>query len=253
MSEFPPSKKAGETKKKNGEREAMLLSSATAKNGVSGYHAATKRPRLDIPIPVLQPQAKTPTIATAAAAAAAATSTTTAAAAHTRTDSRQSNATPQDMEVGGDTEPESEGETDEGAGSSTTGATGGAGGSDTFSSGARTHQITAQRRPDLSFAEAGTLQPGVRAWLSRLGLATKYADAFVAAGYDDLDVLAQLNGRDLDYVHVALPGHRKKLLIASSRLASQLSQSDVRSSTVSSGRPTMNVLRRSIRIKAQVM
>lgn len=62
-----------------------------------------------------------------------------------------------------------------------------------------------------------------RKWLSSIGL-PQYAEAFEASGYDDWLQLSQLDDLDLDAVEQAgkmqmLPGHRKKLLIASRMLA----------------------------------
>ena len=49
----------------------------------------------------------------------------------------------------------------------------------------------------------------------------KYADAFLEAGFDDLEVLAHLTEADLDALPLALPlGHRKKILLKARDLGS---------------------------------
>jgi hypothetical protein len=72
---------------------------------------------------------------------------------------------------------------------------------------------------------AGAKGPNSEAqkWLSSIGLA-HYAQAFEASGYDDWLQLSQLEDSDLDAIEQAgrlqmLPGHRKKILIASRLLA----------------------------------
>jgi hypothetical protein len=60
-------------------------------------------------------------------------------------------------------------------------------------------------------------------WLSELGLA-QYINAFSSSGFDDLQLLSTLNERDLDSIEAfsstrILPGHRKKVLLASQVLA----------------------------------
>eukprot|EP00049_Salpingoeca_infusionum_P010677 m.184557 g.184557 ORF g.184557 m.184557 type:complete len:547 (-) comp14716_c1_seq2:28-1668(-) len=65
------------------------------------------------------------------------------------------------------------------------------------------------------------LAPGVQLWLQALGL-EQYTKSFVDMGYDDLEVLAHLDAKDLDHLKITLLGHRKKLLLASKRLSSLL-------------------------------
>ena len=45
-----------------------------------------------------------------------------------------------------------------------------------------------------------------------------YLDKFIEAGFDTLDVISEIEQNDLDYMQITLPGHRKKILLAISKL-----------------------------------
>jgi len=109
------------------------------------------------------------------------------------------------VDLGGDTEPESEGE----GGNSVKG---------------NTVAVSPSRRmANVQFMNAGRLTRGVEQWLAVLRM-QQYAPQFVEAGYDDLDVIADLDGADLDHMQVKLPGHRKKLLLAAANLNKHIAQ-----------------------------
>ena len=49
----------------------------------------------------------------------------------------------------------------------------------------------------------------VRSWLAKSNL-QRFEEIFESNGYDDLDVIAEINEADLDAMEITLPGHRKK-------------------------------------------
>ena len=49
-------------------------------------------------------------------------------------------------------------------------------------------------------------------------------DVFTKNGYDDLEVIAEINETDLDAMQITLPGHRKKILLRVHQLKLKLSQ-----------------------------
>eukprot|EP00163_Fabomonas_tropica_P010083 TRINITY_DN2008_c0_g1_i1.p1 TRINITY_DN2008_c0_g1~~TRINITY_DN2008_c0_g1_i1.p1 ORF type:complete len:468 (-),score=147.68 TRINITY_DN2008_c0_g1_i1:177-1580(-) len=63
---------------------------------------------------------------------------------------------------------------------------------------------------------ADELPQEVLDWLKSINL-MRYADAFGENGYDDLEVIAELNDDDLNEIKV-LPGHRKKILMYARQL-----------------------------------
>lgn len=128
-----------------------------------------------------------------------------------------------DTYLGGDTEPESEDEVaaeDKGAASP-----------------------PRLRAVDVRFMQKGRLSNGVQQWLSVLGLQC-YADSFIEVGYDDLDVIADLDPTDLDNLAVVKPGHRKKLLLAAANLNKHIAMSTPPSLGL---QRSVSVLRRSFR------
>eukprot|EP01097_Dermamoeba_algensis_P001761 TRINITY_DN1667_c0_g1_i1.p1 TRINITY_DN1667_c0_g1~~TRINITY_DN1667_c0_g1_i1.p1 ORF type:complete len:561 (+),score=175.14 TRINITY_DN1667_c0_g1_i1:95-1684(+) len=54
-------------------------------------------------------------------------------------------------------------------------------------------------------------------WLKGMGL-DEYGQIFADYGYDDLGIVAEITEQDLDYMKIVKPGHRKKILLAASKL-----------------------------------
>lgn len=119
-----------------------------------------------------------------------------------------------DPELGGDTEPESEGED----------APAASGSAAAMPPPAKRVSVMGGAEPDFSFLSRTKLAESVHEWLKALRL-EQYHGRFVDAGYDDLEVLVDLDEGDLDHVGVTLPGHRKKLLLARAALAKAFTQS----------------------------
>jgi hypothetical protein len=65
-----------------------------------------------------------------------------------------------------------------------------------------------------------TSQEEVTMWLKQNGF-EMYRDVFMKNGYDSLSVVAALDSNDLDIMEITLPGHRKGLLNAASKLKRQ--------------------------------
>eukprot|EP00053_Salpingoeca_punica_P012892 m.115928 g.115928 ORF g.115928 m.115928 type:complete len:514 (+) comp16059_c1_seq2:620-2161(+) len=146
------------------------------------------------------------------AAAAAAGKGKRAAGAHT-TAAAAAASVNTDVAMGGDTESEGE---DEGVSSNNI---------NTTAAAARQPAagVTGALQPvpprEYSIVESGqTLGVAVAEWLRRMNMG-QYEAAFKAMGYDDLDVLADLDEADLTTLGVRLPGHRRKLLLAAQKLS----------------------------------
>ena len=60
----------------------------------------------------------------------------------------------------------------------------------------------------------------VRSWLVKNKLDI-FEDVFMQNGYDELDVIAELDETDLDAMNINLPGHRKKILLRVKQLKEQ--------------------------------
>eukprot|EP00053_Salpingoeca_punica_P013716 m.124126 g.124126 ORF g.124126 m.124126 type:complete len:481 (+) comp16282_c0_seq1:111-1553(+) len=73
--------------------------------------------------------------------------------------------------------------------------------------------------PRTSASAASPSAKAVRDWCDSEGL-SEYADALVSNGYDSLSVVAALTKEDLIEIGIELPGHRKKILLAASKLSS---------------------------------
>eukprot|EP00730_Choanoeca_flexa_P018952 TRINITY_DN9242_c0_g1_i1.p1 TRINITY_DN9242_c0_g1~~TRINITY_DN9242_c0_g1_i1.p1 ORF type:complete len:695 (+),score=167.17 TRINITY_DN9242_c0_g1_i1:63-2087(+) len=73
---------------------------------------------------------------------------------------------------------------------------------------------------DWSFLKLPPLE-ATRQWLKVLNL-EQYYEIFIATGYDDLDVLAELTAEDLDHMRVTAIGLRRKLLLAAAQLRNAL-------------------------------
>lgn len=65
----------------------------------------------------------------------------------------------------------------------------------------------------------------VHSWLvkNRLDI---FEDVFIQNGYDELDVIAELDETDLDAMKINLPGHRKKILLRVKQLKEQAGSSE---------------------------
>ena len=66
-------------------------------------------------------------------------------------------------------------------------------------------------------AVMGESQRKVVQWLSELGL-QRYSDHFLDNAFGELELVKELNLRDLDDLGITLPGHRKKILLAARAL-----------------------------------
>lgn len=60
----------------------------------------------------------------------------------------------------------------------------------------------------------------VRSWLAKSNL-QRFEEIFENSGYDDLEVIAEINEADLDAMEISLPGHRKKILLRVQQLKEQ--------------------------------
>lgn len=64
----------------------------------------------------------------------------------------------------------------------------------------------------------------IKDWATANGI-LEFLPKILEAGFDTLSVIAEIDKSDLDYMEITLPGHRKKILLAVTKLKESLNQS----------------------------